>query len=337
MWGARQITVLAWWQAGRPRRMFCAGPDHVMSYTTRLSVVMGSGCRLHDRRLLKPCAVEITELNGYTIMKRSAGLLILGICSMPVLAHTPVIDCKAASGAVEKLICSDPSLSALDQKMAQIYQAAVAKGTDPAWLKATQRGWIKGRNECWKSSDLAACTRHNYQLRIAELQVKYQLSQPLAPIEYRCHGRPDPVTVTFYNETKPKAANITLDSSSEANSTYSNSTHSNSQVVSFIQPSGSGFRYGGVNTQYDVLLWGKGNDATLTINGTEYACQVIARPKDSSKTDEPTETEKTPQDNSKSGSRIASKVELKVESKVDSKLDSKVDSKVPKAEQPAGQ
>ncbi|MGL4268496.1 MAG: MliC family protein [Plesiomonas sp.] len=264
-------------------------------------------------------------------MKRSAGLLILGICSMPVLAHTPVIDCKAASGAVEKLICSDPSLSALDQKMAQIYQAAVAKGTDPAWLKATQRGWIKGRNECWKSSDLAACTRHNYQLRIAELQVKYQLSQPLAPIEYRCHGRPDPVTVTFYNETKPKAANITLDSSSEANSTYSNSTqsnsthsnstHSNSQVVSFIQPSGSGFRYGGVNTQYDVLLWGKGNDATLTINGTEYACQVIARPKDSSKTDEPTVTEKTPQDNSKSDSRVASKV----------------DSKVPKAEQPAGQ
>ncbi|MGL4431473.1 MAG: MliC family protein [Plesiomonas shigelloides] len=197
-------------------------------------------------------------------MKRSAGLFILGICSMPVLAHTPVIDCKTSSGSVEKLICSDPALAALDQKMAKVYQEAVAKGTDSAWLKATQRGWIKGRNECWKSSDLPACTRQNYQLRIAELQVKYQLSQPLAPVVYSCKGRPDPVTVTFYNETKPQAANITLDSSGEPDS----------QVVSFIQPSGSGIRYGGVNTQYDVLFWGKGEAAALTINGTEYACQV---------------------------------------------------------------
>ncbi|MDA1379886.1 hypothetical protein PCI56_08565 [Plesiomonas shigelloides subsp. oncorhynchi] len=52
-------------------------------------------------------------------MKRSAGLFILGICSMPVLAHTPVIDCKTSSGSVEKLICSDPALAALDQKMAK--------------------------------------------------------------------------------------------------------------------------------------------------------------------------------------------------------------------------
>lgn len=103
-----------------------------------------SGCRLHDRRLLKPCAVEITELDGHTTMKRSAGLFILGICSMPVLAHTPVIDCKTSSGSVEKLICSDPALAALDQNMAKVYQEAVAKGTDSAWLKATQRGWIKG-------------------------------------------------------------------------------------------------------------------------------------------------------------------------------------------------
>ncbi|MDA1379885.1 hypothetical protein PCI56_08560 [Plesiomonas shigelloides subsp. oncorhynchi] len=89
----------------------------------------------------------------------------------------------------------------------------MAKGTDSAWLKATQRGWIKGRNECWKSSDLPACTRQNYQLRIAELQVKYQLSQPLAPVVYSCKGRPDPVTVTFImkpNRKRPISRSIAV-------------------------------------------------------------------------------------------------------------------------------
>ena len=38
--------------------------------------------------------------------------------------------------------------------------------------RAIQRGWIKGRNDCWKAGDLRQCVEESYQLRITELQIK---------------------------------------------------------------------------------------------------------------------------------------------------------------------
>jgi uncharacterized protein len=42
-------------------------------------------------------------------------------------------------------------------------------------LKAHQRGWIKGRNECWKADDEKKCMADEYRLRIKELKEKYGL------------------------------------------------------------------------------------------------------------------------------------------------------------------
>jgi len=36
-------------------------------------------------------------------------------------------------------------------------------------LKAEQRGWIKGRNACWKSDNKRGRIEKEYGLRIAEL------------------------------------------------------------------------------------------------------------------------------------------------------------------------
>ena len=39
-----------------------------------------------------------------------------------------------------------------------------------ASLKAEQRGWIKGRNDCWKTSDQRGCIKSAYEERISELE-----------------------------------------------------------------------------------------------------------------------------------------------------------------------
>ena len=76
------------------------------------------------------------------------------------VAQGPSFDCGNASGSIEEMICNDDELSALDRKLAGVYAAASIKATNehPPVLKAEQRGWLKGRNECWKSEDSRACT-----------------------------------------------------------------------------------------------------------------------------------------------------------------------------------
>jgi uncharacterized protein len=104
----------------------------------------------------------------------SALMLLAG----PAHAEGPSFDCaKVEAGSIETLICGDAALSAADRKMAEVYRAASAKAGDerPPVLKAEQRGWIKGRDECWKSEDRRTCIAEAYQSRIAELQALYRL------------------------------------------------------------------------------------------------------------------------------------------------------------------
>jgi uncharacterized protein len=70
-------------------------------------------------------------------------------------------------------------------------------------LKAEQRGWIKGRNDCWKEADKRKCVEESYRRRIAELQARYRLVSAKGPFWYICGGDPrDDVIVTFF-ETDP--------------------------------------------------------------------------------------------------------------------------------------
>ena len=80
---------------------------------------------------------------------------IAGAVAFPVtvLAQGPTVNCAKASGEVETLICADPSLAALDRKLDEVYKAASAKakGKLATRLREDQRGWVKGRNDCWKA------------------------------------------------------------------------------------------------------------------------------------------------------------------------------------------
>lgn len=124
-------------------------------------------------------------------------------------AATPSFDCAKAKGAAETLICKDAELAALDNELAALYPKAIA-AFSPEQQKterAIQRGWLKGRNDCWKAGDLRQCVKDSYQLRITELQIKGgQLMVP-APVNYLC-GKHITLSTYFYNEAKRPAAVI---------------------------------------------------------------------------------------------------------------------------------
>jgi uncharacterized protein len=178
--------------------------------------------------------------------------LLLGpLLFAPLLAcaATPSFDCAKAKGATETLICKDAGLAALDNELAALYPKALADLSQEQLKteKAMQRGWIKGRNDCWKAKDLRQCVEESYQLRITELQIKGgQLMVP-TPVDYQC-GKDVSLSTYFYNDAKLSAAVINL---SEGDSQQ--------QVLAYEAPSASGARYEGQN----LALFTKGNDASL--------------------------------------------------------------------------
>lgn len=102
-----------------------------------------------------------------------AALLPVAMFAISAHAQTgPSFKCSAnMASSVETLICGSEALSALDRQMASTYNTALKKaGSQAKMLKAEQRGWIKGRNDCWKADDKQACIRDSYNQRLVELQ-----------------------------------------------------------------------------------------------------------------------------------------------------------------------
>jgi len=98
-----------------------------------------------------------------------------GEASVAATPRGPSYACdKVRPGSIEAMICGDDELSALDRTLADVYAAASKRAADehPPRLAAEQRGWIKGRDECWKSDDKHGCVRDEYRRRNAELQAR---------------------------------------------------------------------------------------------------------------------------------------------------------------------
>jgi uncharacterized protein len=163
-------------------------------------------------------------------------------------AEGPSFDCaKVAPGSIEEMVCKDKELSVLDRKLAEVYAAASRKAVNehPPMLKAEQRGWIKGRNDCWKSKARRACIEENYRLRIAELQARYRLVPAIGPVTWSCDNNPkNEVVVTFF---KTEPATLIAERGDQVSLMY-------------LQPSASGIRYQGRNESY----WEHHGEATIT-------------------------------------------------------------------------
>jgi uncharacterized protein len=102
-------------------------------------------------------------------------------------------------------------------------------------LKAEQQGWIKGRNECWKSDNKHRCVESEYRRRTAELEALYWLVPGQGPVTYACDGdRRNEVIVTFSPTDLPTLYVELGDSVS----------------LMFLQPSASGTKYQGRNETF---------------------------------------------------------------------------------------
>ena len=194
-----------------------------------------------------------------------AAALLFGAVVIPsAAAEGPAFDCAKASGEIETLICQDADLAALDRELAEVYAASIRKLQGVAdeqdavkSLKTYQRGWIKGRNDCWKAEDKRRCAEDMYRMRIAELQARYGLVNGNDPVFYVCSGNPaDEIVATFY-PTDPQAVRL---------------ERGDSQIIALQTRAASGARY---EADFGILFWEKGGEAQVEWpQGTKFTCNA---------------------------------------------------------------
>ena len=192
--------------------------------------------------------------------------LTLAALSAAVAQEGPSFDCAKSASSAEELVCADAGLAALDRAVAATYAAAVdtvrALGAGApeaeATLRALQRGWIKGRDDCWKEGDgLRACVEAAYLRREAELVATHMLRDPAAVTAWTCAGNPANEVVTFFFDTTQPSVRF---------------ERGDSVDVGILTPTASGARYDG---SFGRFIWIKGDTSTYREpdpDGTELAC-----------------------------------------------------------------
>jgi uncharacterized protein len=173
-----------------------------------------------------------------------------------VASSTASFDCVKAETEAEKLVCADPQLAALDRQLATEYQYAVAKArAGSAGLDAAQRGWVAGRDDCWKDGDVRTCVLEAYQTRLVEL--KLNRSDTIVPpiVEYRCDDDSKPLSAVFYNEFEPRSAVLTW---------------GDDQAIIFAQPTASGIRYEREGVEYREHQ----GQVTVDFHGNKLVCSA---------------------------------------------------------------
>ncbi len=123
--------------------------------------------------------------------------------------ESPAFDCAKAETSAEKLICKDADLAEMDRLVADRYAAALEAikrlDTDvsnaESTMRANQRGWIKGRDECWKADDMRECVEAAYLRREGQLVARLMLEKPTSVSFWACGGNPANEVVTMFFDT----------------------------------------------------------------------------------------------------------------------------------------
>ena len=181
-------------------------------------------------------------------------------CLLALPAVGQSFDCARAESSAEKLVCSDTALGALDERVAERYAEALeAAGGDADDLRAFQRGWIGGRDECWKTENVAECVEQSYLRREAELVARWMLEEPAKTVFWACDGNPANEVVTMFFDTPLPSLRFERGDSIDVGT----------QVRS-----GSGARYAG---SFGREIWIKGEEAMYREpdpDGSELTCVV---------------------------------------------------------------
>ncbi|UHQ54921.1 MULTISPECIES: MliC family protein [Microbulbifer] len=179
-------------------------------------------------------------------------ILLLQATSAAGAERGPSFDCEGVrEGSTEAMVCADEVLASLDRQLAGVYAAALAKASNehPPVLMAGQRGWIKGRDECWKADNQRQCVEDSYRRRIAELQARYRLVPGKGPVAFTCDDNPANEVVVTYFKTQPPTLIA---------------ERGDSVSLMYRQPAASGTKYRGRNESFRehggeaTITWGSG-------------------------------------------------------------------------------
>jgi len=115
--------------------------------------------------------MRLVSLTQRTSMSKAFASVLLAITAWPAFSQVspagsgPSFDCSKSRGRIEKQICADAGLSALDRRVAELIEVAQSQTADQGSLKRAQRRWLSDRDDC----EDAQCLNNSYETRIAEL------------------------------------------------------------------------------------------------------------------------------------------------------------------------
>lgn len=206
--------------------------------------------------LLAACTPDVVPPASDGLAPADAGAATAAVPADPADASTapavvpPSFDCAKAQSEAEKLVCRDGELAALDRQLAARH--AAAKDEDPA----VQRGWAKGRDDCWKQADLRLCILDAYRTRLVELAIAAPGAAVPKTVEYRCSNNRESFTMTYYNDIDPQAAVMAF---------------GNDRAIVFPQPAASGAKYGRIGVEY----WEHQGEASVDFFGNKLSCTPV--------------------------------------------------------------
>jgi len=190
------------------------------------------------------------------------------LAQAPLSPHDgPSFECSEAESEAEKLVCADPDLAALDWRLAERLEAAVKaiegfagnREAGEAELRASQRGWVAGRDDCWKAGNPHDCVKEAYLLREAQLVALFMLETPASVVRWTCGGNPADEVVTYFFDTELPSMRIERGDTIDA---------------AVLIPAGSGSKYA---ASFGREFWTKGEVATYREadpDGTSIDCVV---------------------------------------------------------------
>jgi uncharacterized protein len=212
---------------------------------------------------MKKISISLTTIFIWTLASA------LPSAAAPV-ATAPSFNCAKVDSAAEKLVCNDAQLAALDRETARLFALArdgkYMDAKQRRELVTTQRGWIKGRNDCWKAENLRRCVLDEYAIRIHQLRQGYAGARTqdkkgisMGPKVADCKDFDALIGLTFINSEPPLAV---------LEWRYTKQVFTQGR-------SGSGARYLNAAPDGESVFWIKGDNATFDRpGGKSYQCRI---------------------------------------------------------------
>ncbi|OBJ79609.1 hypothetical protein A9W97_30040 [Mycobacterium gordonae] len=171
-------------------------------------------------------------------------------------APAMTFDCAKPANKAQQMVCDEPQLTDLDRRVQAAYQQALARpGADQATLTTAQSAFATTRDGCADLVEVRTCVLEAYQTRLVELTIADPATVAPPVVTYNCPADAGTLTAQFYNQLDPKTAVL-----------YWKGV----RVILFLQPSGSGARYGRQGSEY----WEHQGEVNLDLGGTKFVCHT---------------------------------------------------------------